>query len=126
MKRFPILLLLCLGLTACPGTNPSNPTTPAALAPGYNNATDQQLGSILSGARAFYTSIQQQSAAGKLVLTSTEKMAFNTFGATINAAESVYLAYHAGTATEQAAQTAVTAVQTQQKALPLPGGATTP
>ena len=78
-------------------------------------------GEILSGARAFYISIQQQSAAGTLTLDATTKTAFNDFGVALNSAEAVYLAYHNGTATQAAAQTAVNTVQSQQAALPLPG-----
>ena len=56
-----------------------------------------------------------------MILSATEKTAFNDFGAAINAAEQIYLGYHAGTATQAAAQTAVNTVQAQQAALPLPG-----
>ena len=121
MKRILILLSLCLTLTACPGSNPSNPPTPAQLSPGYQNQADQQMGEILSGARAFYVSIQQQSAAGTLTLDATTKLAFNSFGTALNSAEAVYLAYHQGQATQAAAQAAVNTVQSQQAALPLPG-----
>jgi hypothetical protein len=121
MKRLLILTALCLTLTACPGSNPSNPTTPAQLAPGYSNQADQTMGEILSGAHAFYQSIQQQAAAGTLTLDATTKAAFNQFGTALNAAQSVYLAYHNGQATQAAAQTAVNQVQSQQAALPLPG-----
>jgi hypothetical protein len=125
MKRYLAAMTLCLalmvGLSGCPGTTPANPTTPAQLAPGYQNAVDQQMGEILSGARAFYTSIQQQSVAGTLTLSPSVKTAFNTFGASLNAAESVYLAYHGGTATQAQAQALVNQVQSQQAALPLPG-----
>jgi hypothetical protein len=103
-------------LTACtPSSTPSQVT-----APGYSNSTDQQMGEILAGAHAFYTSIQQQSAAGQLALTATEKAAFNDFAVSLNAAQTVYLAYHAGTATQAAAQAAVNTVQTKQAALPTP------
>lgn len=103
------------------GCKASNPTTPAQLAPGYQNSADQQMGEILSGAHAFYVSIQQQEQAGKLGLTPAATAAFNTFGTTLNAAQSVYLAYHNGQATQAQAQTAVNQVQSQQAALPLPG-----
>jgi hypothetical protein len=125
-----VFLLTCFSAVGCTPTT----TTPAQLAPGYQNAADQQMGSILSGARAFYTSIQQQSAAGTLTLTPAVKQAFNTFGVSLNAAESVYLEYHAlfssgvsaadPTTTanlEAKAQAAVNTVQSQQAALPLPG-----
>ncbi len=113
------ILALCLPLmlTAC---TPS--TTQPPLAPGYQNSADQQMGEILAGARAFYVSVQQQSAAGTMTLTPTEKTAFNTFGVSLNAAETVYLAYHSNPtpATQAAAQKAVDNVQAQQTALPMP------
>ena len=119
-----IMLVFWLTFVGCaPTANPptANPPTAPQIGAGYNNTADQTMGEILSGARAFYVSIQQQSAAGTLVLTPAVKQAFNTFGTSLNAAESLYLAYHAGTAAQAAAQTAVNTVQQQQAALPLPG-----
>lgn len=116
MKKAIAALALCLCLTAC---TPSTTTPPTA--PGYLNSADQQMGQILAGARAFYVSIQQQQAAGQLGLTPAATTAFNDFGTALNAAETVYLAYHAGTATQAQAQAAVNDVQTKQAALPLPG-----
>lgn len=129
MKRFRSLvkiaaLSLALGwLTAC---TPS--ATPTALAPGYLNSADQQMGEILAGARSFYTSIQQQSAAGTLTLTATVKQDFNTFGGVLNGAEAAYLTYHQtpNPTTQAAAQSAVNQVQSQQAALSLPGAKVTP
>ena len=124
MKRLlkvAAVFLLVGWLTGCPGNTPTNPTTPAQLAPGYQNQADQQMGSVLSGARSFYVSIQQQSAAGTLTLTPDVKAKFNQFGQYLNAAESTYLAYHNGTATQAQAQAQVNQVQTAQQALPLPG-----
>ena len=116
------LMVLSGMMIFCTGCTPAaNPTTPAQLAPGYQNAADQQMGEILSGAHAFYTSIQQQAQAGTLALTPTVKASFNDFGVSLNAAQTVYLAYHAGTATQAQAQTAVNTVQSKQSALPLPG-----
>ncbi len=122
MTRFKIYLLLLAMAFAMTfvGCTPAT-TTPAQLAPGYSNSADQQMGEILSGAHRFYTSIQQQSQAGTLTLTPAVKAAFNTFGVSLSAAESVYLAYHNGQATQAAAQSAVNQVQSQQAALPLPG-----
>jgi hypothetical protein len=117
-----VLSVSVLAMVGCPGSNPSTPANPAQLAPGYQNSADQQMGEILSGAHAFYTSIQQQSQAGTLTLSPAEKTAFNQFGVSLNAAQTVYLAYHNGQATQQAAQTAVNQVQSQQAALPIPGG----
>ena len=117
MKRLLLLLAFCLPLIACTPSTTAPPT-----APGYLSSTDQTMGEILAGARGFYTTIQQESAAGTITLTAAQKSAFNTFGVSLNAAESVYLAYHASptAANLAAAQTAVNAIQTQQAALPLP------
>ena len=119
LRRLAMLAFLALAvgwMTACTPTT----TTPAQLAPGYQNSADQQMGEILAGAHSFYTTIQQESASGQMTLSATEKQAFNTFGVALNSAQSVYLAYHAGTATQAQAQTAVNQVQQQQAALPVP------
>jgi hypothetical protein len=113
-----VLLCIPLMLAGCKSTGP----TTTALAPGYLNPADQQMGEVLAGARSFYVSVQQQSAAGQMTLTAPQKTAFNAFGVSLNAADSVYLAYHSGSATQAQAQTAVNQVQQQQAALPLPGG----
>jgi hypothetical protein len=111
-----LLPLLLLPLAGCPAVSSTTPA--AALAPGYLNSADQQMGQILAGARSFYVTIQQDSAAGKVTLTATEKAAFNDFGTSLNLAETVYLGYHNGSATQAAAQAAINAVQTKQSALP--------
>lgn len=118
MKRFTILCLLSAAMLA--GCKPYTTAAPP-LAPGYENQADQTMGSVLAGARAFFASIQQQSASGQVTLSATEKQAFNTFGVSLNAADSIYLAYHNGTATQAQAQAAVDQVKAQQAALPLPG-----
>ena len=132
MKRY-LLLLALLPLAGC-----KTVTTTQPLAPGYQNATDQQMGEILSGARAFYNTIQCETQGmnwskltqvcvpdpnitAPMVLTPTVKAAFNDFGTALNAANTVYLGYHAGSQTEAAAQSAVNTVQTKQAALPIPG-----
>lgn len=118
----PVLLLLVLMLL--PGCKPTTAAnTPAVLAPGYLNAADQQMGEILAGAHNFYNSIQSQVNAGTLTMGSTIKASFNDFAISLNAAQTVYLAYHNGQATQAQAQTAVNLVQSKQAALPLPGGA---
>lgn len=112
-RSFLLPLVLLMG---CGAVNTSTP--PTAPAQGYANAADQQMGEILAGARSFYTTIQQESVSGAVVLSATEKQAFNDFGASLNAAEAVYLAYHAGTATQASAQMGVDIVKNKQAALP--------
>jgi hypothetical protein len=119
MKRFTVLCLLSASLLMA-GCTPATVAPP--LAPGYANQADQQMGQILSGARAFYTKIQADSASGATTLSPQEKSSFQSFGVAINAAEQVYLAYHNGQATQAAAQAAVNIVSQQQAALPIPGG----
>ena len=122
MKRFAKVLVIFLALgwtTAC--TPSVNPPTAPQIGVGYNNQADQQMGSALSAARAFYVSIQQQYTAGTLTLTPDVKAKFNQFGQYLNAAEIIYLGYHNGVNTQAQAQTAVNQVQTSQNALPLPG-----
>ncbi len=116
MKLALLAIFLALPLTGCPSASTATP--PAAVAPGYVNQADQQMGQILAGARSFYVTIQQDSLAGKVTLSPTEKQAFNDFGTSLNLAESVYLAFHAGTQTQAAAQNAVNTVQVKQAALP--------
>ena len=79
------------------------------------------MGEILSGAHAFYQSIQQQSMAGTLTLSPDTKAKFNDFGVALNTAQIVYLGYHNGANTQAQAQAAVALVQSKQAALPLPG-----
>ena len=120
MKRF-LILFLAIPLMGCP-SNTATPTQP--LAPGYQNQTDQTLGETLAAAHRFYLSVQSQSAAGTLVLTPTEKTAFNDFGISLNVADAAYLTYHQTptAANLVAAQNAVATVQSKQSALPTPGG----
>lgn len=125
MKRLysPALLVLALAMALTSSGCKTNGVAPP-LAPGYNNQADQQMGSVLAGARAFYTKIQADSASGATTLSQTEKDAFNKFGISINLAEQIYLGYHAGTQTLAAAQSAVNSVSQQQAALPIPSGKT--
>ena len=122
MKRIllALALLMILPVSACKQVT----TAQLPIAPGYVSTMDQTMGESLAAAHAFYNSIQQQSAAGTMTLSATEKAAFNTFGVTLNGAQTVYLAYHANptAANETAARNAVNQVQSQQAALPQPKG----
>ena len=120
-KKVALFLALTIPLGTVGCVQPNSTTPPAALAPGYQNQADQQMGEILAGAHAFYNSIQQQVASGSLTMTPQVKASFNAFGVTLNGAQTVYLSYHSGAATQAQAQTQVNAVQQQQAALPLPG-----
>lgn len=129
IKRY-LPLALAIGLIGCGSVNSTTPP----LAPGYFNSADQQMGSVLSGARTFYSTIQCETKGMNwsqststcvadptittLTLSATEKSAFNGFGVTLNAAEAIYNSYHLGTSTQAAAQEAVDTVKAKQDALP--------
>jgi len=118
MKGLAFAFILTFGAIGC--TNPPTTTPPpAAVAPGYLNATDQQIGEALSAARAFYVSMQTAIQKGTYTPSVTEKTALNAFATAINTAEAAYIAYHANpnVVTEDAASNAVQAVQQQQTAL---------
>ena len=134
MNRWLATLFLCASLALATGCTPTA-TNPVTLAPGYNNIPDQDMGKILSGANAFYHSIQCQTyglnwslllkqcvsdpaVTTPLLLTASVKQGFNEYGIILDSANSVYLAYHAGTATEAQAQAAVSTAQSMQPALP--------
>lgn len=111
-------IILALALVSLMGCKPATtPTTPQTLAPGYMNQADQTMGEILQGAHAFYVQIQSDVASGKYQPSVTEKTSLNNFAVALNGAQIIYIAYHAGAATQAQAQTAVNNVTTQQTAL---------
>lgn len=134
MKRLALCLILLLPLGCRTATAPAPPLAPGLQ--GYISPADQQMAQILSGARTFYNTVQcetqtlnwsqvaQKCVADSkimqpMILSTTEKTAFRDFMASLNAAETLHLAYHNGTGTTQAAaQNAVNTVQVKQAALP--------
>lgn len=119
--KWPLYVVLLMGIgttltySGCKAATTN--TTPQALAPGYLNQADQVMGQTLVGAHAFYTTIQQDVASGKYTPSSTEKVALNNFATALNAAQLIYIGYHAGANTQAQAQAAVNALSTQQTAL---------
>lgn len=107
-----ILLLL---LSGCKTANSKLPQT--ALAPGYTSQADEAMGETLVGAHAFYATIQADAASGKYQPSATEKTALDEFAVALNAAEILYIAYHAGTTTQAQAQLAVNSLAARQTAL---------
>lgn len=109
------------------GCKTSTATAPAALAPGYTDPADQQMGQILEAAHQFYVTIQGQIQSKAYVPSATEITALDSFAITLNSAETIYLNFHAGNATQAQAQYAVdqvTAAQSQLQTV-LPPQATT-
>jgi pectin methylesterase-like acyl-CoA thioesterase len=108
-----LCLASCLTLTGCPSATTT--TTPsAALAPGYANSTDQQLGETLAAANGFYNKLAADQKAGTFKPTSKEVTALNVLQSALSVADPVYLDYHNGRQTLQAAQEAVDRVQAAQ------------
>ncbi len=124
-----------MGVNGCATTAATTTTPPAAVAPGYINPADQQMGQIISGARTFYNTVQcetktmnwSQAAQScvvdpritkPMVLSAAEKAAFNDFMTALNTASTLHLAFHNGTGSQVAAQNAVNTLQVKQAALP--------
>lgn len=117
MKRLAIGIL-SLALLGLPGCKTATTTTaPQTLAPGYLNSADEVMGETLVGAHAFYVTIQQDVANGKYAPSAAEKTALDNFATALNAAQVLYISYHAGVATQAQAQNAVNSVTIQQTAL---------
>jgi hypothetical protein len=106
-----VALAASLALSGC---KTSSTVAPAALAPGYLNPADQQMGQILEGAHQFYLQVQTDVAQGKYVPTPSEKSVLNGYAITLNVAQAEYLSYHNGTATQAQAQAAVNQVSAQE------------
>lgn len=112
----PLLLLACLmPVSGCKEANANTPAT--ALAPGYLNQADQEMGEALAAAHAFYARLAADAKAGTFVPSPTEKTAINSFGLALNVAQTTYIAYHNGQATLAQAQTDVNTMNAQQTAV---------
>ena len=111
MKRIILSLALAMPMMGC---THSATTTTVPLAPGYSSATDQQLGSTLAAADAFYNKLQSDQQAGAFKPTAAEVTALNALQVALATANPVYLAYHNGTGTLAQAQAAVNNVSTAQ------------
>ena len=134
MKKILLAIALCMPISLA-GCHVTAATPVATLAPGYSSETDAQMGQVLKGARSFYSTVQCETKGlnwnavaslcvadpnitSPLVLSVAEKAAFNDFGKSLNLAETVYVAYHAGTATQADAQADVNIVLSKQNSLP--------
>lgn len=113
------LMLMAVLIVSFAGCKAATVTQP--LAPGYSSQADQTIGQTLAAARGYYGRIQTDVAAGTYKPGAAEFTAYQAFGQSINTAEAAYLAYHGGTGTLAAAQTAANKVSTQQAALQAAG-----
>jgi hypothetical protein len=99
LKKFlhiSLLAMLCIGglnLSGCGAVSATTP--PASLAPGYFTQDDQRFGQTLAALRAGDAKAVQDYQALTPAQQATEKTALNTFTDAVNAADTIYLAYHA-------------------------------
>ena len=119
MKRIALLLFLSVSLLGCPSA--SSPTQP--LAPGYSTQADQTLGQSLAAVTAFRDQERINYASLTSAQQAAEKPYLNALIDSVNVANTVYLALHAGTATLAQAQTAYLNAQTAQTNLTAAKGA---
>lgn len=119
---FALCLLVPMGCNTVTSTVP-----PAAVAPGYASPADQQLGQDLAAVNKFVASekgnysCDSVASAAQTCLTpaqqTAEKPYLNGLVTATDAANTVYLAYHAGTQTLAQAQAAVATAKTSMSSL---------
>jgi hypothetical protein len=110
MKLALLSIFLALPLLGCPSaTAPAPP-----LAPGYTTQFDQTAGQTLAAAHALVAKATADYPSLTPAQQATEKPILNAFVSAVNTADSVYLAFHQGTATQAQVQTQLNAVATAQ------------
>lgn len=117
MNRIAILCLMCCVLTGCPSATSTVPSSASAPAKGYSSPADQQIGEALAAVNAFVNQEKVNYQAMTPIQQGKEKAALNALIASVNAANSAYTGYHAGTGTLDQAQNALTSAQNAQAAL---------
>lgn len=105
-------LLASSGLIGCASATSTTP--PVALAPGYTSQFDQTAGQALAAAHALVSKATADYPTLTSAQQATEKPILNAFVAAVNAADTVYLAFHAGTATQAQVQAQLNAVASAQ------------
>ncbi len=123
MKQLTNLSLLALAgmllvVASClPGCKTSTSTTPQTLAPGYNNPADQTMGVTLAAIVGFVNQEKVNYAALPPAQQAAEKPFLNDLITATDLANATYTAYHSGTATQAAAQSAISKAQASQSTL---------
>lgn len=115
MKNLSLLTALLLIGSCLPGCKTATSTVP--LAPGYNNPTDQIMGQTLAAIVGFVTQEKLNYAALQPAQQAVEKPYLNDLITATDLANASYTAYHAGTATQAAAQAAISKAQASQGVL---------
>ncbi|MHB1937434.1 MAG: hypothetical protein ACYCOR_12725 [Acidobacteriaceae bacterium] len=114
--------ILSLALLAMPGCKTAT-ATGTATAPTLTFA--QATNASLQAAHKFGVDIAASVGSGKLVLTPTEKQAFDAFAASLNATDAIFIAFEGGSATQAQVTTAVantTALQATVQTVLTQGG----
>lgn len=116
MKKMALLstflaLPLIFGCAAATSTTP-----PTALAPRYTSAADQAAGQTLAAAHALVSKAVTDYTSLTPAQQATVKGPLNAFVTAVNTADSIYIAFHAGTATITQVNAAVTQVTSTQTA----------
>lgn len=110
-----IIIAFIFLLAGCGAVNSTTP--PAVLAPGYISAADQTVGEGLAAVNSFVTQEKVNYVAMTASQQATEKETLNALVTATDLANSAYTAYHAGTGTLPAAQSALTSAQNAQASL---------
>ena len=105
-------ILFLIPLAGCPTASTTTP--PAALAPGYTSQFDEKAGQALGAAHALVSKAVLDYPTLSPTQQAAEKSVLNAFVIAVNTADSVYLAYHSGSATQSQVQTALNSVSTAQ------------
>lgn len=111
MNRLTLCLILLLPLAGCPSSVTAPPTP---LAPGYTSQFDQTAGQTLAAAHALVGKAIGDYPSLTTAQQATEKPILNAFVSAVNTADTVYLAFHNGTATQAQVQAQLTAVAQAQ------------
>ena len=112
MKRYFLLLCLCLPLAGCPTASTTTP--PAALAPGYTSQFDEKAGQALAAAHAMVSKAVADYLSLSVAQQAADKPILNSFVVAVNTADAVYLAFHNNQATQAQVQAQLKSVSTAQ------------
>lgn len=115
MKATLLALALCIPMLGCGAVQTTTP--PAALAPGYSSAADQTVGEGLAAVNSFVKQEVINYNAMTAAQQAPERTTLNALISATDLANAAYTAFHAGTGTLPAAQTALTTAQNAQTAL---------
>lgn len=116
-KTLLLSVAIALSLTGCPtAQSPSQPNPPTIVAPGYGSPADQKLGQSLAALRMFAAKAKEDYNTLTPSQQSEEKIPLNSLILAVDAADTVYKAYHNGLRTIEDAQNAYDKAAAEQSA----------